>query len=109
VEHDLQTGRVRYVLSQDGGWSENPVHAMRVRESRDEVWEIDPSDPENATGHLIFEAERARGEWQASTRSEIRFTCAAETYRVEAELTAREGKTEVFRKTWSFEVPRDHM
>jgi putative CocE/NonD family hydrolase len=109
VEHDLQTGRVRYVLSQDGGWNENPVHAMRVHESRDEVWEIDPSDPQDATGHLVFEAERARGGWQASTRSEIRFTCGAETYRVEAELTAHEGEVEVFRKTWSFEVPRDHM
>jgi hypothetical protein len=55
------------------------------------------------------EAERARGDWRASTRSEIRFTCAAETYQVEAELTAREGDAEVFRKSWSFEAQRDHM
>jgi hypothetical protein len=109
VEHDLQTGRVRHVLSEDGGWSENPVHGMRSRETRDEVWEIDPADPEGATGHLVFEAGRARGDWQAGTRAEIRFTCAAETYRVEAGLTAREGEAELFRKTWSFEVPRDHM
>jgi hypothetical protein len=109
VEHDLQTRRVRYVISEDGGWSENPGHGMRKRESRDEGWEIDPSDPVGATGHLIFEAERARGDWQAATRSEIRFTCAAATYRVEAELTAHEGTAEVFRKTWSFEVARDHM
>jgi hypothetical protein len=109
VEHDLQTGRVRYVLSVDGGWSESPVHGMHSRETRDEVWEIDPADPAGATGHLVFEAERARGDWKVGTRTEIRFTCAAETYRVEAELTAREGEAEVFCKTWSFEVPRDHM
>ena len=109
VEHDLQTGRVRYVLSIDGGWSENPVHGMQSRETRDEVWEIDPADPEGATGHLVFNAERKRAGWHTATRAEIRFTCAAETYRVEAELTAREGEAELFRKTWSFEVPRDHM
>ena len=109
VEHDLQTGRVRYVLSEDGGWSENPVHAMWVRETRDETWEIDPANPEGATGHLVFEAERARGDWHAATRTEIRFTCAAQSYHVEAELIAREGEAEMFRKTWSFEVPRDFM
>ena len=109
VEHDLQTGRVRYVLSIDGGWSENPVHGMQSRETRDEVWEIDPADPEGATGHLVFNAERKRAGWHTATRAEIRFTCAAETYRVEAELTAREGEAELFRKTWSFEIPRDHM
>lgn len=109
VERDLQTGRVRYVVSEDGGWGRNPVHGMLKRETRDEVWEIDPSDPAGATGHLVFEAERARGDWQAATRSEIRFTCAARNFRVEAELTAHEGDTEVFHRVWSFEVPRDHM
>ena len=109
VEHDLQTGRVRYVLAIDDGWSENPVHGMESRETRDEVWEIDPADPEGATGHLVFNAERKRAGWHTATRAEIRFTCAAQTYRVEAELTAREGEEELFRKTWSFEGPRDHM
>jgi len=109
VEHDLQTGRVRHVLAEDRGWSENPVHGMESRETRDEVWEIDPADPEGATGHLVFGAERRRGDWHTATCAEISFTCAATTYRVEAELTAREGEVEVFRKTWSFEVPRDHM
>ena len=96
VEHDLQTGRVRYVFSIDGGWSENPVHGMQSRETRDEVWEIDPADPEGATGHLVFNAERKRAGWHTATRAEIRFTCAAETYRVETELTAREGEAESF-------------
>jgi putative CocE/NonD family hydrolase len=109
VEHDLQSGRVRYVISEDGGWVENPVHGMRKRETRDEVWEIDPSSPTGATGHLVFEAERARGDWQTATRATIHFTCAAETYCVEAEVTAHEGAAEIFRKNWSFEVPRDHM
>jgi hypothetical protein len=62
-----------------------------------------------ATGHLVFEAERARGDWWVATRTEIEFTCEAETYRVEAKLTAHEGGVEQFAKTWSFEVPRDHM
>jgi hypothetical protein len=109
VEHDLQTGRVRYVISEDGGWAENPVHGMRKRETRDEVWEVDPTDPEGASGHLVFGAERARDGWEAGTRAEIRFTCEAESYRVEASLTAREGDQELFRKNWAFAVPRDHM
>ena len=113
VERDRQTGRVRYVVSQDEGWSENPVHGMRKRETRDEVWEIDPVDPAGATGHLVFEAERARGgesgDWRTATRAEIHFTAAATEYRAEATLTAREGWTQVFERTWSFAIPRDHM
>lgn len=109
VERDLQTGRVRYVISECGGWTENPVHLMRKRESRDEVWEIDPEEPVGATGRLVFEAERAREGWHAATRSEIRIDCGAASYRVEAELVAREGDTEVLRRSWRFEVPRDHM
>lgn len=109
VEHDLQTGRVRYVVSEDGGWTENPLHGMRKREAHDEVWEIDPADPEGATGRLVFEAERARGDWTAATRAEIRFTCGAESYQVEASLTAREGDRELFRKDWRLAIPRDHM
>ena len=106
---DARTGRVRHVLSEDGGWSEYPVPFMRGREFLDVVWEIDPAYPEGDTGHLVFDAERNRGGWHTATRAEIRFTCAAQTFRVEAELVAREGEAELFRKTWSFEAPRDHM
>ena len=109
VEHDRQTGRVRYVIDQDGGWSRNPTHGMEKRESRREVWEIDPADPAGATGHLTFEAERSRGDWHAATRAEIRFTCTPTEYRAEADLTAREGGDEVFAKSWSFAIARDHM
>ena len=58
---------------------------------------------------IASEAERARDDWHAATRAEIRFTCGATEYQVEAGLTAREGETEVFAKSWSFAVPRDHM
>jgi hypothetical protein len=109
VERDLHDGRVRYVISEDTGLVENPLHGMLKRETRDEVWEIDPADPEGATGSLIFTAERMLGAWRTATRAEIRLACLAAVYRVEAELVAREGEQELFRKSWSFEVPRDHM
>ena len=109
VEHDLQTERVRYVISEDSGLVENPVHAMLTRETRDEVWEIHPEDPEGATASLVFTAERMRGGWRAGTRSEISFVCLPAVYRVHASLVAREGEHEIFHKTWRFEVPRDHM
>lgn len=109
VEYDLQAGLVRYVISEDDGWTENPVHGMRKRESRDEVWEIDPADPEGASGRLIFVAERAREGWEAASRAEIHFVCGAEHFQVEASLIAREGAQELFRKSWTFAVPRDHL
>ena len=109
VERDLHTGRVRYVVSDDTGLVENPVHRIVKRETHDEVWEIDPDDPAGASGSLVFTAERMRGSWRTRTRAEIRFTCLPDVYLVEAELVARDGEREIFHKNWIFDVPRDHM
>jgi len=109
VERDLQTGRVRYVISQDGGWIENPGHGMLKRETRDETWEIGPAEPEGATGHLVFGAERRRDDWRAGSRAEIDIVCTAGSYRVEARLRADEGEAELFSKRRVFAIPRDHM
>ncbi len=109
VEHDLQDGRVRYTIHEDGGLTENSHHGMQVRETRHEIWEIDPEDPVGATGHLTFTALRRRGAWQARTEATIRFACAETTYDVEAEVIAWDGEAEFHRKSWAFSVPRDHM
>lgn len=109
IERDLNTGRVRYVISEDTGLTEVPRNGMQARETRDEIWEIDPGDPLSATANLVLTAERQRGAWQTRTRSEIRFSCTAETWDVEAELAAWRGEAEFCRRTWAFSVPRDHV
>ena len=107
VEHDLTAGRVIYHLSEDTGLHEHPRNGMQVRETRDESWTIDTDNPVGATGDLTFTALRQRGSWQARTEAKIHFTCQAETYDVEASVTAWDGETEFHRKDWAFSVPRD--
>lgn len=109
VEHDLAAGRVRYRVSQDTGRIEVPRNAMQLRETRDEVWEIDPADPTTSTGELRFTALRQRGGWQARTESVINFRCTEATWEVEATLTATSGDETIARRDWRFSVPRDHI
>ena len=109
VVHDLSTGRVRYVIAHDTGLAEVPRNGMQMRETRDEVWEIDPDDPASSTGRLTFGALRQRGDWRARTEAQVRFSCTAETFDVTAELVAWHGEEEIARRNWSFTVPRDHV
>ena len=109
VRHDLSAGRVRYVVASDTGLIEVPRNGMQMRETRDEVWEIDPADPLSSTGRLQFSAHRQRGSWRTRTEARIDFSCTAETFDVSAELVAWDGEDEFARRSWSFSVPRDHV
>ena len=107
TEHDLQAGRVRYHIQEDSGLKENPHTALQFRDTRDEVWEIDPTDPLSCRGELTFTTTRQRGAWQAETDAHVWFTTTPTHYEVEAELAARSGDDEIVRKNWKFSVPRN--
>ncbi|MEM7508488.1 MAG: CocE/NonD family hydrolase [Pseudomonadota bacterium] len=107
VTRELLDGRTRYEILDDSGHITHPGNGMTKRESRAETWEIHPDDPAGATGHLVFEAERARGDWEASTRVEIRFQANAESYDATLHLTAETGGDTVFDRHWEISVPRD--
>ncbi len=109
VEEDLASGRVRYVIAEDSGVTEVPDHGLRLRETRNEVWEIDPADPAGASAQLTFLSERGRGAWRARTRAEVRLLCHPDRFEVEAELVATEGEQEFHRLRWAFATPRDHL
>ena len=108
VEHDLGAGRVRYRIVEDTGLIEVPRNAMQMRETRDEVWEIDPTDPLTSQAELRFSALRQRGAWSGRTESLIRFWCTQATWEVEAALAAWSGEDEICRRNWRFSVARDH-
>lgn len=109
VEEDLGSGRVRYVIEEDTGLLEVPGDGLLMRETRDEVWEIDPADPDGASGHLVLTTERRRGDWEVRTSAEVRFTCHARSWEAAAALSAFEGGQEIFVKSWRFEIGRDHI
>ena len=106
VEHDLNAGRVRYHIEDDNGLAENPHNALQFRDTRHEVWDIDPATPEGCVGELVFETVRQRGAWSTRTKATLRFECTPETYRVDAELVAWTGEEELHRGSWGFTVPR---
>lgn len=107
VEHDFNTGRTCYRVTEDSGLSEHPRNGMKVRETRDESWEVDQNDPAGVSGSLVFTALRERGTWSTRTEAKIAFTGTRTHYEVTASLTAWHGDTEFSRRDWQFSVARN--
>ena len=61
---------------------------------------LDPRDPLSAEVEIEHHSVARRGEWEVTVQSRSRVTATEGALRVEAEIRASEGTTEVFAKRW---------
>ena len=109
IEEDMLTGTVALIVESDEGAQENLDHGLIADESLTERWEIHPDDPLSARAVHVWEQVRSRGDWRIRTRAEAEMTASATHLRMTARLTAWEGETQVFSRTWDEEVARDFV
>ena len=50
-----------------------------------------------------------RGKWKACAETRTILSCTPTHFRIEADIDAYEGENRIFCKTWSREIPRDHV
>jgi putative CocE/NonD family hydrolase len=110
VRRDVATGRIE--LSVDPGYGAGDLRlpdGLAYREQAVEEYAIVEGDPLSAGAVCRWTIELGRGDWQTriETRSEV--TADAISFRTTNELEAFEGETSVFSRTWSAEIPRDHV
>ncbi|MCX7888353.1 MAG: CocE/NonD family hydrolase [Rhodobacteraceae bacterium] len=106
IERDLIRGTHALVIESDTGEAENLDHGLVTGERMAERWEIRPDDPLSASADIRWEQRLMRGDWKVRTEAEARMTATATELRMTARLTAWEGETEVFRRSWDERVPR---
>ena len=106
VEHDQIRGTRALVVEDDLGDVENLTHGLCSGETMSERWEIDPADPLSAQATHVWEQRLSRADWRVRTRAWARMTGTATHLRMEATLTAWEGDTEVFHRSYDETVPR---
>ncbi len=109
IEEDMLTGIVALIVESDEGAQENLDHGLIADESLTERWEIHPDDPLSARAVHVWEQLRSRGDWRIRTRAEAEMTASATHLRMTARLTAWEGETQVFSRSWDEEVARDFV
>lgn len=103
---DLITGRHALVVEEDLGEAMDLTHGLVIAEQSAERWEIDPKDPLSARATIAWEQRRAREGWKIRTRAEAEMTATATQLVYKARLTAWEGETQIFDRTWQEAVER---
>lgn len=109
VERDMTTGRTHYYIYEDTGLSEHPDTGLATQDIRNEIWTIATDDPRSMTGVSTWTCIAKREGWSVKTVSVSRIGCTATEWLTSASVTAFEGDTQIFEKTFEKRVPRDFM
>ncbi|MBI1171653.1 CocE/NonD family hydrolase [bacterium] len=106
IETDLISGKHALVIEDDLGDVENLGHGLVTGETMSELWQIAADDPTSARAVHVWEQRLSRGDWAVRTRAEAEMTCDITHLRMKARLTAWEGDTIIFERSWDEQVER---
>ncbi len=104
---DYVTGKETQFIINDSG-AETHLHTgITVRKKATETFEIHPDDPNSAVGTMTWLQSFSRDDWSAKLETEVSVRALRHTWKIEADLTARDQDGEVITLNWCEEVPRD--
>jgi len=109
VERDMTTGKTHYYIFEDTGLFEHPDTGFATQDIRNEIWTIAADDPLSMTGVSTWTCVAKRENWSVKTVSVSRIGCTATEWLTSASVTAFEGETQIFEKTFEKRLPRDFM
>ncbi|MFZ1728457.1 MAG: CocE/NonD family hydrolase [Albidovulum sp.] len=107
VKEDLVTGMETYRRFGDTGSVRHLHTGMTVRYLDEDRFEIHPDDPNSARGTCTWKKSYARGDWLAEVDTTVTVQALAKVWRISAEVVARDGGAEIFRRDWNEDVARD--
>ena len=108
IEHDVATGRVDFIHSEDSGKTRIDAHGWTFGGTTWRRYSVLPDDPTSAVVELNGREEYGR-EGAAMTRVEIHQTMTGDAthFQVHARLDAFENDRPVFTRSWLERIPRD--
>ena len=108
IEHDVATGRVDFIHSEDSGTTRIDEHGWTFGGTTWRRYSVLPGDPTSAVVELQGREEYGR-DGEAMTRIEIHqtMTCDTTHFQVHARLEAFENDQPVFARSWLERIPRD--
>lgn len=107
VKQDLITGLETYIRYGDTGSVRHTHTAMTVRYRDEDRFVIHPDDPNSAHGTCTWKKSYARGDWRAEVDATVSVRALEKVWRISAELVARDGENEIFRRDWNEDIARD--
>lgn len=106
---DVETGTTTLVLEKDDGAYRINSHGLVVEQAGTEHQSITEGEPLSSRGEVRWQLGLSRDDWQTSVDAVTTLTCDAATFRVTAEITAREGNETIFSRRLERTIPRDNM
>ncbi|KQV38563.1 MULTISPECIES: CocE/NonD family hydrolase [unclassified Rhizobium] len=109
VLRDLTNGVTDYTIYEDTGLTRHPDTGLATRQIRDELWSIAEGDPLSMTGTSTWTCDMQRDDIVLRTITVSTIACTREDWLVSGSITALEGETEIFEKSFDKRIPRDFM
>ena len=106
---DHVSGLVTLTIEDDFGKVRDADHGLITGSHMREVWQIHPECPEEAAGSCVWTDDLQRGDISLRTVASCAMTADAAHFHLTATVTAFENEAEVFTKTISEAIPRDHL
>lgn len=107
VTEDMVSGLFTALTVADTGSVRHEHTGITIHYFDEDRFQIMPNDPNSAVGTSHWLKSYGRGDWQAEVECWIRVEALRDVWRIGAELVAREGGAEIFRRDWQEDVPRD--
>jgi len=107
ISQDFASGKVTALTASDTGRVRHDHTGITIQYLNEDRFDVLPYDPNSATGTSFWRKCYARNDWQADVETLIRVEALRNVWRINASLIAREGGTEIFRRDWHEDVPRD--
>jgi putative CocE/NonD family hydrolase len=107
--HDVYSGVTSVQRVENEGIRRLEGHAMETGGWRQSDYSIRPGDPLSARADITSKRQYSRGGWNVSSATRIVFSSTETHFTVRATLDAYEKDRRVFNRSWSFEIPRDHV
>lgn len=109
LQTDLVNGTTELIIISDDGHMRRPDNGLGWEGLTTETFTIREDDPLSAAQRLHCRLAYRRAGWQVCLETDNRLTCDADNFYLAHSLTAYEGESEVFSKSWQTAIPRDHL
>ncbi len=109
ILRDLGAGRTDFIASRDDGVYVLDDVGTELSFTRLRMSSIVDDEPLSATAEYHSIATFRRGDWDCRVESEITMTCDAQSFHVDARLTAHDGEALFAERTFHRTIPRDHL
>jgi hypothetical protein len=109
IERDVVTGEIAMRMNQDGDMTLRLPDGLVLDEVNRDRYRIVEGDPTSAEVEANRSLTMSRGDWSVRIETRSRMTSTPTHFRLEDTLEAWEGEAQVFERTWSRDIARDHV